>query len=442
MFHEKVSQWLMSGIVTLLLLSVVVYGCAGATPTPVPPTATKPPSAAPPAGAATKAPAGTPAAAKAPAGTPAAAAKTKPSGTPIKIGYILPLSGAQAVTGVLQRASATLGMEDVNAAGGVNGRPIDLLTFDSPFNPQEAVQGVRKLAEQDKVFAIVGPFSSGETEAVAPLAKQMQVPLINASSSKPGVIAAGRPWTFRYAEVDEDAVPILIDSFKKVYPDVKKVVIAGDAKDAVNDFVTRNLYPKFLKEKGYDVIDSVTFQTNTTDFSAIVTKIKGLNPDGIAVGAFGGDAVALAKEMERQGLKVPVMSGLTTSGYPFLGLTGSAGEGWVNVRYSSPENPDPIFQKFLPRFNDAVKAANAKIDTVSVEPGAYDVVTILADIMRKNNITPETDLQQARAKIRDGFTILKDWQGLYGTVSINAEGEARWKVFAHLAKDGKWQLIK
>lgn len=426
MVEKKVVIVRVLGLLAVMLISLVAYGCGSAAPSP---TATS----APPTTAKTAAPQATQPSAAAPAAA-------KPSGKPIKIGYMTPLSGRMANNGKLQQIAAKLAVDDINVSGGINGSPIELVTFDSPFDPQQAVTGIRKLAEQDKVFAVAGPYASAECEAAGPLANQLQVPMISTSCAKPGVFPPNRPWAFGYLSMDEAGIPIAVDAFKKVYPNVKKVVIVGDVKEAVTEYIVRTLFPKYLKEKGFEVIDIVGYETGTTDFSSIVTKIKGLNPDGLAVSDVLG--VNIAKELERQQVKVPVVTGYQVQPTPFLGTVGPAGEGWVGVRYSTVETSDPIFQKFLTRFNAEVQSAGLKIDQVSLEPGVYDVLTIIAEIMRKNNIGPDSNLQQARTTIRDGFANLKDRKGLYGSVSMSRDGVTAWQTYPHLAKNGKWELVK
>ncbi|MCL5959482.1 MAG: ABC transporter substrate-binding protein [Chloroflexi bacterium] len=435
MVEKKLLKVGMLNLIAVLLLSLALYGCGGAAPSP---TAT---SAAPAATKPTTAPQATKPATGAPASTPAASpAAAKPTGNPIKVGYMAPFTGRMANNGLLQQTALKLALEDINAAGGINGNPLEVVTFDSPFDPQQSVTGIRKLAEQDKVFAIVGPYSSAEAEAVAHIANQLQVPLISTTAAKDGIFPKNRPWAFGYLSLDVAGLPIAIDAYKKVYPNVKKMVIVGDAKESVSENIVKNLFPKFLKEKGFEVIDTVPYETGTTDFSAIVTKVKGLNPDGIAL----SDVlpINIAKELERQQVKLPVVTGYQVQPTPFLGTVGAAGEGWVCVRYSTIENPDPTFQKFLSRFNQAIAAANLKVDQVSLEPGVYDVLTIIAEIMRKDNVTSSSNLQQARTVIRDGFANLKDRKGLYGSVSMSSDGVTAWQTYPHLAKNGKWQLVK
>ncbi|MDP2728827.1 MAG: ABC transporter substrate-binding protein, partial [Dehalococcoidia bacterium] len=162
-----------------------------------------------------------------------ATAPTKPTGAPIKIGYLTPLTGATAPFGQLESIAVFLGEEDVNGAGGINGHPLQLIRYDSPFDPRQAVTLVRKLAGDDKAFAILGPFSSGEMDVAAPLANELQIPVIGMKTSKPGFSENHRPWEFRVTVTDDIATKAVVDAFKKMNPNVKKVLIVGDTKESV-----------------------------------------------------------------------------------------------------------------------------------------------------------------------------------------------------------------
>src|SRR3990172_9238351 len=104
-----------------------------------------------------------------------APAAPKPTGAPIKIGFLTPLSGPMAPNGHPQKYGPIIAVEDINNSGGINGSPVQLVMYDNPFDPRQAVTLVRKLAEEDKVFAIVGPYATSEYEVAAPLSNQLQI---------------------------------------------------------------------------------------------------------------------------------------------------------------------------------------------------------------------------------------------------------------------------
>src|SRR5690606_7519720 len=138
-------------------------------------------------------------AAKAPAGQAAG----QPSGPPIKIGFIAPLSGPVAVYGAGVKHAPTLVLRETNESGGINGSPLEVVTFDSPNNPNQTVTGLRRLANEDKVFAIVGPYYTGEMQAAVPILKELKVPALayTPAASYPGLVEPNE-WAF-LADTDE-----------------------------------------------------------------------------------------------------------------------------------------------------------------------------------------------------------------------------------------------
>lgn len=439
------------GLAALIMVFVLV--ASGCTPAAAPtPTPTKAAPAATPttAAAPTKAPEPTKPAAVAATPTTAPAATAAPkaaSGTPIKIGFVTPLSGQMVSFGLLNRLAVTMAVEDINAAGGINGAPIQLLVEDSPFDPKQAVTVVRKLSDVDKVFAIVGPYSTGEFENAAPLSNDLKLPVVSPSAMKIGVAGRNRPYSFQMNLRDDIAEPVAIDAYKKTFPNVKKVVLTGDTKEAVTEAMVKETFPKALKEKGLEVIDTVAFETTIADFSPVVTKIKSLNPDGVVLAALMPQGVNFAKEYERQGLKFPVLTSAHVNGGPFVETAGSSVEGWIITGLFDWESKDPKISSFVKRFFER-GAADSTIKPppthISTEGTYYDTVQILADIMRKAGIKPDSPLQEARDKIRDGMVNLKDFQGLSGKISINpTTGEAiREPMPADTAKNGKWAVVK
>lgn len=435
---------LIAAAVVLVAIVMVAAACApAAAPTPTP---TK---AAP---AASPAPAVTPTAAAAaktaeptkPVATPTTAAAAKPTGKPIKIGFLTPLTGRVAGYGARQKIAVQLAVEDVNKAGGINGSLLEVILSDDAADPRQVVTVVRKLATEDKVPVILGPLTSATFEVAAPLAVELKVPLATATSTKPGITDQARPWVFRFAVLDAAATPKAIEGYKKLYPNAKRIVIAGDTKESVNENIIKNIYPKALKDAGLEVIDTVAFDTGTTDFSAIVTKIKGLNPQGIAYSSLTPEVVGFSKELQKQGVTVPVVAGLQNWGGPEVVLAKDTLEGWVSGGTFDEDSTDPLSKSVAERFAKLGEAdpAVGKPAYVGNWANAYDTILALADIMRKAQITPDTDLQKARDAIRDGFQNLKGFKGLLGNLTMQPNGDVTTTPMAFVAKNGKWTLIK
>ena len=440
---------LMLGVLMVALLAA----CApAATPTAAP---TKAPAAAPttaPAAAnPTAAPKPTTASAPTAASAPPTAAPkpttaaVAPTGTPIKIGFLTPLTGPSGPFGWLESVSVSLAEADVNAAGGINGRPLQIIRYDSPFDPVQAVTLVRKLEGTDKVFAILGPYSSGEMDVAAPLANELKIPVIGMKTTKPNFSEHNRPWEFRFTVTDDISTPAVIAAFKKANPSITGVVIVGDTKNAVSASMVNDVWPKYLKEAGLTIQGTVGYDSGTTDFSAIVTKIKDLKPQGIAYSAPPpGNPVGFAKELAAQQVTVPVVASPHFVPSNIVFAAGAAMEGWLAASFFDPTRPDASVQDFAKRWQAKADADTniVKPARLSLEANDYDVVMILADIMRKANITPETPLLDARTKIRDGMAAVKGYNGLSGTINMGANGDATWPAVIVKAQGGAWVPVK
>ncbi|MDP2937366.1 MAG: ABC transporter substrate-binding protein [Dehalococcoidia bacterium] len=427
----------------LALAAALVLATAACAPAAAPTaTPTKAPAAAPTTASQATKPLGTPATGAAASPTTVA---SKPTGNPVKIGYITPVTGPAAAFGLMESVMVSLGEEDVNGSGGINGSPLQIVKFDSPSDPQQAVTGVRKLAGDEKAFAIIGPWFSGEFEVAAPLANDLQIPLIGMRVTKPGMTDNNRPWAFRITVTDDILTPALVAAFKKANPNVKNVLVVGDTKNSVTESMVKDVWPKYLKDAGFNVQGSVGYDSGTSDFSAIVTKIKDAKPEAIAYSATpAGNPVGFAKELYNQQVRVPVMNTIHFINGPFISQAAKEMEGWLTVSQFDPSNPDPKVQAVIKRWQ-AQADADTKVPKparVTVEGNAYDVVSIIGDIMRKAGIKADTSVQDARPKIRDGFANLKDYKGISGNITMKPNGDATTLPTVMIARNGAWEVMK
>ena len=396
----------------VLTTALLLAACApAAAPSPTAAPAAKPTDAPKPAEAAK--PADKPAAAASPAAVGDKPAAKPASGTPVKLGWILPLSGPGQLVGELQRVAVTMAVEKVNAEGGINGAPVEVVPVDAGLAPPEAVSAIRKLTEQDNVFAIIGPVSSGQWEVGVPLVNQLEIPALCVNATKSKITAP--PWAFRLVGVDDDMIPAGIKAFRQRFPDVKKVVVVGDVREASSEYAVNTSYPAALKENGFQVAETIGFPTGTTDMAPTVTRIKSLNPEGLAISAFLAEGVALQKELEAQGVKVPTFVSPLLWAFPFSNLSTPGADGWMNIGYYdvAEESPRPEARALNEEFVKRAEQVQAIPKPVNVAnaPIAYDAVMLYTKIMREAQITPSTPVKEARTKIRDGLRGMKNYQG-------------------------------
>ena len=183
-----------------------------------------------------------------------------------------------------------------------------MICYDDQTLESEALQQMSRLVDRDKVLAVVGPCFSGPFETIAPqLDTRFKTVIDSYCSAKPGLSAMSK-WAFRNTLTSDKQLTPVVKAWLDEYK-IKKVVIIYDAEDAVSKGEGAAVLPKLLKENNVEILDSLTYRTKDTDYSAQVTKAKSLGAEGIALGACYQNAAAIAKEMQKQDLKVPIIGG-------------------------------------------------------------------------------------------------------------------------------------
>lgn len=345
-----------------------------------------------------------------------ARAQEKP---PIKIAHTAPLSGPLALVGKLQAIAVDIGVADVNAAGGVNGSKIEILRFDDQLRPDQAVLRIREALGQNAV-GIIGPVSGTQWETVNPVVNQLKMPAININANKPGITQ--RPYALRITNPDDTGMPEALDDFLSVYKGAKRIVVMGDVREASGKAAIDN-WAELAKKKGLEIVDTLTFTSGQTDFSPLAIKLKEAKPDAVLISILSTDAVKLAREMQVQGVKAPLLgNSLIWPGTLPQTLSKTVGEDaalWHVTGYSmndaSTGDPD-LYRRFVERYAaEALKdSAVAQFTPPNVANASlgYDVVAIMADILRRKGVDGATPIAQAREKLKEGMVELKEFRGV------------------------------
>lgn len=369
------------------------------------------------------------------------------TGSEIKIGVAVPITGHGANVGKREAIGARAAVDVINAKGGVDGVPLKLYVQDTASNPQEAVNVVRKLAGDTKVLAIVGPHYSGVAETTFPLGNQLKIVQIAVASSKPGVAAANRPYAFRNTLTEDKIASAVVRAFKKRY-NIKKVAIMTDIKDAVSLSVGTKVLPGAFKANGIEVMTGkkpVTFQTNDTQFKAQITKLKAMNPDGVGLGALGPDALNIITEARRQGMKQPFMSTAPIMEGDLPEKGGKAVEGTFSGTIWDIGDPNPASQEFVKAYKTRAKDMYPSpfTETPDYYPvNAYDAVFMIVEAITKTGITNKPgDLAADREKVMKYFTTLNNFSGV-ASRGFNDVGDGIKEVFVFEVKGGHWKPIK
>lgn len=352
----------------------------------------------------------------------------------VKIGLIQPVTGPAAYDGQSVINGARLAESQINAAGGVLGKPIEIVLQDGKADPAESLNAAEKLLDRDKVKVLIGAWASSATLAVMPLVQRYEVPLIVETSTAEKITEAGNPWVFRIAsnsKIDADALkPYLVEKLG-----LHKVAFMA----ANNDFgraVVSN-WSRVLTPQGATIVATEYHKPGETNFSPTLTKIKNSGADSIVITSDSSTLSNIIKqsyEMDLSGL-----NRIVTSGFPaetIVDLAGKqASEGVLVQNYFAPHAPPEGKQAMYSDFAKAYRAmfatSNQGVDANVA--GGYDAVRLAAAAIAAAQSTEP-------GKIRDALKTIR-FDGLTGMLQFDAQGQARPMQSISRIVDGKPKVV-
>ena len=228
---------------------------------------------------------------------------------PIKIGASLSLTGTYGKIGIHQKEGYEVCADDLNAKGGLLGRKVEFVVYDDQSMPATGVRLYEKLITEDKVDAVMGPYSSPITEAVANVTEKYQKVMVTPLAATTSIFKKGRKYIFMVISPADVYLEGLIDTAAK--RGLKTVAIVNE--DTLFSKAAADGAAELAKKKGMQVVLKEAYPKGNTDFSALLTKIKALNADVIAGATYFDDAVALTRQMRELDVN-PKMYGVTVGG--------------------------------------------------------------------------------------------------------------------------------
>ena len=272
--------------------------------------------------------------------------------------------------------AAQMAVDEINAAGGMNGKKIKIVSFDTAGNPDQAVVGLRKLAEDDKVMAIIGPFSSGECRVAFPAAEREGIVTMSMASSAPKL---AEPFTYALRNTSDEGY--LFEHVMKTLKEKGYPMATGAVAYATDDVISKTMgeivLPNVMKASGVDMKASVTFQTQAFDLSAQVSQLMASPTDLVGVGSGPEAAVRLAQEMRRQGHKGRLVAGSTIADSELPSRMGENGNG-TTIPTTFFGGVDGKAKNFDEEFVKRAKAAGIERSAASqFDAATYDIVHVL-----------------------------------------------------------------
>ncbi len=363
-------------------------------------------------------------------------AKKEEPKAPYKIGGIFAITGPASFLGEPERNSMELLAEQINARGGVNGHPIELVIYDTEGDATKAVLNASKLIEKDNVLAIVGPSRSGTTLAVVPVVEKAQVPLISCAASVK-ITTPVKKWVFKTPQTDVMAVAKIYEYTKS--RGIQKFAILT-VSNAFGDSGRQQLLQQ-AEDYGFEIVADERFGPKDTDMTPQLTKIRSLKPEAIICWGTNPGPAVIAKNMRQLGLNIPLYQSHGVASKKFIELAGEAANGIVLpsgkilVAKNLPES-DPQKSTLLKYI--AAYEAKYKLAVSGFGGYAWDGLQILAQALEKAG--------DDRAKIRDEIERITGYVGISGIFRFSPQehnGLSKEEAFVMVKiVDGDWQVIQ
>lgn len=297
--------------------------------------------------------------------------------TPIKIGMTQPLTGAVAASGNYVADGAKVGIDAVNARGGVLGRPLELILEDNKSNPREAVAAVEKLVLRDHVPLLIGAWSSTFTLAIMPKLIEYRVPLIVETSSSERITTSGNPWVFRIAPTSSMEAAAFCDNLARFTPAIRK----ADFLSVNNDFGrgAATEFSRALAAKGVAIGRTETMTPDATDLSAQLAALKSSDGDTVFVTS-GVEQITLAlRQAVEQRLSRRFVT--TGGGFPDQIMQQPLPGGFASdhILFFAPWNPERMrYPAIAQSYFDGARRRGAELPAMTEGFRGYDAVLTAA----------------------------------------------------------------
>lgn len=327
----------------------------------------------------------------------------------IKIGINYELSGGVASYGQSSVDGIMMAIDEINAAGGINGKKLVPVKYDNKSEPAEAITLANKLISQDDVVAILGPATSGSFKSEISVAEKKKVPVISGSATADDVTVdknGKKNYAFRICYTDSFQGTAMAN-FASQNLSAKKAVIVKDSSSDYAKGLAEN-FTKTFTAAGGSIVGEEAYVAKDKDFNAILTKIKGLDFDVVYLPGYYEEAGLIIKQARALGIDKPILG---ADGFDSPDLASLAGAGaltkvYFTNHYSSLDK-DPAVVKFIDdykkKYNKEPNAFNAL---------GYDLAKFVADGLKRSKSVDSEALKEALAGT-------KDFAGVTGSFSID-----------------------
>ena len=346
----------------------------------------------------------------------------------IKVGEYASLTGKESSLGTSSHQGTLLAVEQINAAGGVLGRPIQLITEDTESKPGESGTSVRKLIARDKVVAILGEVASSRSLEAAPICQKAKIPMISPASTNERVTEVGN-YIFRTCFTDPFQGSVLA-KFALHSLKVRRIAILSSVSSAYSVGLANYFRAAFVAGGG-TVAAEPKYSEGDKDFYAQLTAIRAAGVEAVFNPGYYNEGALIVKQAHELNLGIPIFGGDSWEAQELIDLGGPAMEGAYLCSHYSPDNPSPRVQQFVAayrrRFGSRVPDSNASL--------GYDSVLVLADAIRRAGSTDHL-------RLRDAIATTKDFEAVTGRITLDAQRNASKDLVIIRVHDGHFHFVE
>jgi branched-chain amino acid transport system substrate-binding protein len=353
----------------------------------------------------------------------------------IKLGGLLETSGFIASLGQPGLDGAQLAVDQVNAAGGINGRKVALVNVNSESDNTKTVSGAKRLLEQDKVVAIIGPMSSGSVFAVADTVERAKIPMIANGASR-GIVQPPENRKFMFLAPLTDVVVQSVMFKDMQAKGIKKIAILNS--DVAFGTSGRDSLEKAAGQYGITIVAKETFGNADTDMTPQLTKIRATDAEATVLWATGPGLAISAKNHRALGIKTPLYLAHSANDFNFLRLAGDAANGvllpsskiYVTDALPAADPQKAVVEGFVRDYEKKYGKPPA-----TFAGNGYDAAMMIMQAIRKVGTDP--------VKLRDAIENTKDYVGVtavYAYSPTDHYGTKPESVVMLTVKDGKFTL--
>jgi branched-chain amino acid transport system substrate-binding protein len=329
----------------------------------------------------------------------------------IVIGHYASMTGSEATFGQSTDNGIALAVEEINAAGGVDGKRIRVITYDDKGDAREAGIAVTRLVTRDQVVAVLGEVASSLSRVGGPICQENGVPMVSPSSTNVAVTKVG-DMIFRVCFIDSFQGSVCA-KFAREHERVKatKAAILYDQSQAYSVGLSEEFEQAFTTLGG-QIVTKQAYQAGDQDFSAQLTAIRGSQPEVIFVPGYYTDVGNIALQVKKLGIDVPMLGGDGWDSVKLGEIAGKAIDGSFYANHYSHEDPSPRVQNFIKKYDERFQGIPDGLAALG-----YDAARILAEAMGRAKSLSGADIAAELAKT-------KDFDGVTGKISIDADRNA------------------